>query len=186
MGHCWKALPTNVTKGSWCPECAHRKQLTVREMRALAEHRGGECRPDRYINNRTKLTWRCATGHQGGAAPGLVKGGVWYPYCARVARLLLEGMAAITASLGGRCRSIYRRYIIARPPLPRPVRHEESRTGPNEASRSPTSCDFILPISSRRASPAYARPPRSSPPRTWRWPLRVTVWTVASCRTVSR
>jgi len=60
------------------------------------------------FNNRTKLTWRCATGHRFEAALGLVKGGVWYPYCARVARLLLEGMAAITASLGGRCRSIYR------------------------------------------------------------------------------
>jgi hypothetical protein len=33
-------------------------------MRALAGDRGGECLSDRYINNRTKLAWRCATGHR--------------------------------------------------------------------------------------------------------------------------
>ena len=60
-GHCWKAMPTNVSKGSWCPESAHRKRLTLREMRALAERRAGECLSDRYINNGTKLAWRCPT-----------------------------------------------------------------------------------------------------------------------------
>ena len=98
-------MPTNVSKGSWCPECAHRKRLTLREMRVLAERRGGECLSDRYINNRTKLAWRCATGHQWEAAPGLVKGGRWCPYCARVARLSLEAMAAIASSRGGHCLS---------------------------------------------------------------------------------
>ena len=105
LGHCWKAMATNVSKGSWCPECAHRKRLTLGEMRALAERRGGECLSDRYINNRTKLAWRCATGHQWEAAPGLVKGGRWCPYCARVARLSLDGMAAMAAFRGGRCLS---------------------------------------------------------------------------------
>ena len=104
-GHRWKAMPTNVSKGSWCPECAHRKRLTLREMRVLAESRGGECLSDRYVNNKTKLSWRCATGHQWEAASGLVKGGRWCPQCAHVARLSFGGMAAIAASRGGRCLS---------------------------------------------------------------------------------
>jgi len=75
-GHQWNATPTNVSKGSWCPTCAHRKRLTLGEMRALAERRGGECLSERYVNNETKLRWRCAAGHEWETAPGLVKGSV--------------------------------------------------------------------------------------------------------------
>lgn len=110
-GHRWKAMPTNVSKGSWCPECAHRKRLTLREMRALAEGRGGECLSDRYTNNRTKLRWLCAGGHQWEAAPGLVKRGNWCPHCARVARLSLDAMGGIAASRGGRCLSTEYRNV---------------------------------------------------------------------------
>jgi hypothetical protein len=104
-GHKWNAMPTNVSKGSWCPVCAHRKRLTLGEMRALAARRGGECVSDRYVNNETKLRWKCAAGHEWEAAPGLVKSGRWCPHCAHVARLSLSAMAAIAASRGGRCLS---------------------------------------------------------------------------------
>jgi hypothetical protein len=100
-GHQWKAMPTNVCKGSWCPTCAHRKRLTIGEMRALARRRGGECMPDQYVNSETKLLWRCAAGHEWKAAPGLVKGGRWCPHCAHVAHLSLETMVQIASSRGG-------------------------------------------------------------------------------------
>jgi hypothetical protein len=105
LGHHWRAIPTNVSKGSWCPRCAHRKRLTLREMRALARHRGGECLSQRYINNETRLRWRCASGHEWEAAPGLVKGGRWCPQCAQVARLSLDVMVDIATSRGGQCLS---------------------------------------------------------------------------------
>ena len=105
IGHAWKAIPTNVTKGSWCPECAHRKRLTLEEMKRLAERRGGKCLSERYVNSETKLTWQCGQGHQWEAAPGLVKGGRWCPYCAHVARLSLAAFADIAAARGGRCLS---------------------------------------------------------------------------------
>jgi hypothetical protein len=114
-GHQWNAIPTNVSKGSWCPTCAHRKRLTLREMRALAEHRGGECLSDKYANNEVKLRWRCAAGHEWEAAPGLVKGGTWCPHCAHVARLSLNAMAVIAASRGGRCSST--EYVNVETPL---------------------------------------------------------------------
>jgi hypothetical protein len=104
-GHQWKAMPTNVSKGSWCPTCAHRKRLTIGEMRALARRRGGECLSDQYVNSETKLLWRCAAGHEWEAAPGLVKGGRWCSHCAHVAHLSLEAMVQIASSRGGRCLS---------------------------------------------------------------------------------
>jgi hypothetical protein len=104
-GHQWSAMPTNVRKGSWCPTCAHRKRLTLGEMRALAAHRGGECLSEQYVNNETKLRWRCNDGHEWEAAPGRVKGGEWCSHCAHVARLSLNAMVEIAASRGGRCLS---------------------------------------------------------------------------------
>lgn len=113
-GHRWKAAPTNVRKGSWCPECAHRKRLTLRGMQALAKGRRGECLSDRYVNNRTKLRWRCASGHEWEAAPGLVKLGRWCPQCARVMSLSLNALTEIAASQGGRCISTEYRNVKTR------------------------------------------------------------------------
>ena len=39
LGHQWRAMPTNVTKGSWCPKCVHKQRLTIGEMQPLAAHR---------------------------------------------------------------------------------------------------------------------------------------------------
>jgi hypothetical protein len=105
LGHQWMAMPTNVSRGGWCPACAHRLRLTLGEMRALASRRGGECLSDKYVNNEMKLRWRCAAGDEWEAAPGLVKRGTWCPHCAHVARLSLREMASIAAARGGRCLS---------------------------------------------------------------------------------
>ncbi len=99
-GHEWNAMPTNVIKGSWCPVCAHRKRLTLHEMQALAASRGGKCVADQYLNNHTKLRWRCAAGHEWEAAPGSVKTGQWCPHCAHVARLSLHEVTSIAAARG--------------------------------------------------------------------------------------
>jgi hypothetical protein len=115
LGHHWRAIPTNVTQGSWCPACAHRKRLTVEEMRVLAARRGGACISTRYVNNETKLRWRCAAAHEWEAAPGLVKGGRWCPHCAHVARLSLNAIQTIAASRGGRCLST--EYLDVETPL---------------------------------------------------------------------
>ena len=111
-------MPTNVSKGSWCPICAHTRPLTLTEMRALAARRGGECVSDQYVNNETKLRWRCGAGragHQWEASPGLVKAGRWCPHCARVARLTLNAMKAIATPRGGSCLST--EYINVETPL---------------------------------------------------------------------
>ena len=84
-------------------------------MRTFAAHRGGECISDQYVNNETKLWWRCSAGHEWEAKPGLVKGGSWCPECAHVVRLSLNVMTAIAGSRGGRCLSAV--YVNVETPL---------------------------------------------------------------------
>ena len=115
FGHRWRAIPTNVTQGHWCPNCARRKRRTLIEMRKIAASRGGQCLSDRYVNNETKLRWRCSAGHEWEAAPGLVKARRWCPHCARVARLSLKAMMAIAASRRGQCLST--EYVNVETPL---------------------------------------------------------------------
>jgi hypothetical protein len=105
VGHHWKALATNVTRGSWCPDCAGVKRLTLREMWVLAKHRRGQCLSKRYVNNETKLAWRCASGHEWKAAPVAVKSGHWCPHCAHTVRLTLQKVRAVAAKRGGQCLS---------------------------------------------------------------------------------
>ena len=90
-GHVWKATPTNVKKGRWCPTCARRKKLTLEEMQRLAAARGGVCLSRKYVNVGTKLEWRCSEGHIWEASPEMIKGtpkkpGTWCPKCARLRR----------------------------------------------------------------------------------------------------
>jgi len=141
-GHQWKAMPTNVSRGSWCPICAHRKRLTLGEMRALAARRGGECISDQYMNNETKLRWRCAAGHEWEAAPALVQRGRWCPHCAHVARLSLHAMAAIATSRGGRCLSS--EYINVETPLSWKCKAGHQWTATPASIRSGRWCTFCV------------------------------------------
>lgn len=51
-------------------------------MQQLAEQRGGTCLSTTYVNNNTKLRWRCAEGHEWEAVPGSIQQGSWCPICA--------------------------------------------------------------------------------------------------------
>jgi hypothetical protein len=60
----WWATPESVKdrpsqKGRWCPRCSQRLKLTIEDMQKLAESRGGWCLSKKYINNKTKLKWKC-------------------------------------------------------------------------------------------------------------------------------
>lgn len=88
-----------------------RKRLTLNEMRQLAERRGGKCLSQVYINNKTKLLWECAQGHQWEASPFSVKvKGHWCPLCGRLKqaaarRLDIEEMHQLAKHHGGKCLS---------------------------------------------------------------------------------
>jgi Zn finger protein HypA/HybF involved in hydrogenase expression len=54
----------------------------LREMRALAESRGGECLSTKYIRSDAKLHWRCAKGHEWHArAANVQHKSYWCPEC---------------------------------------------------------------------------------------------------------
>jgi hypothetical protein len=115
VGHKWRAIPASITRGSWCPACVGVKRGTIREMREIAESRGGVCVSKFYVNSATKLCWRCCLGHEWIAAPLQIKRGHWCPLCARVARLTLQEMNIIAARKSGRCLSI--EYLGSAKPL---------------------------------------------------------------------
>ncbi len=113
-GHQWEARLTNIKNRSWCPFCGGRMKLTLDDMRALAEERGGRCLSEQYANNQTKLLWECGNGHQWYAAPNKIKMGTWCPTCgaerrASKKRLTIEAMKELAEAKSGRCLSnVYR------------------------------------------------------------------------------
>ena len=86
-GHQWWAVPSSVIERTWCPDCGGSKRLKIDEMYKIAKLRGGKCLSKKYINNRTKLEWECAKGHQWWAVPSSVKYGTWCKKCYHQSRV---------------------------------------------------------------------------------------------------
>jgi hypothetical protein len=90
-GHIWKATPHDIKRGSWCPMCWNKRKntykngitakLTIEEMKELAVNKNGVCLSKKYINNETKLLWKCKEGHIWKATPSNIKHGRWCPDC---------------------------------------------------------------------------------------------------------
>ena len=100
--HMWSASPNNVLNNkTWCPVCAGKAPLDLGRLQEHAVNRGGECLATEYVNNRSKVTWKCQHGHTWQATPDRVlNGGRWCPHCRRIG---LPRLQAHAASLGGRC-----------------------------------------------------------------------------------
>lgn len=86
-GHEWEAIPSNIKRGHWCPICGNHRQgrqkaKSIETVQELARTKDGECLSSVYINNRTKLRWRCAGGHEWLAVPASIQNGSWCPICA--------------------------------------------------------------------------------------------------------
>jgi hypothetical protein len=97
-GHTFRAAPSSVKAGRFCPECRPRKPGTIAELKAIAAERGGKCLSRRYVNAHTHVEWSCSAGHRWRAVPASVKSGTWCPQCARrggarSAKLSLEARA---------------------------------------------------------------------------------------------
>ena len=89
------------------------RKLNIETMRDRAAERGGECLSDEYVNQKTKLRWRCGDcGHEWDATPDSIKCGSWCPECARRKRYLaaragitIEAMDRLAGAHGGKCLS---------------------------------------------------------------------------------
>jgi hypothetical protein len=87
-GHEWVAQANHVVAGNWCPKCGKEKlarlfALSIEDMRAAAAKRGGKCLSKNYENQRSRLRWRCARGHEWEAVAMSIRRGSWCPHCAR-------------------------------------------------------------------------------------------------------
>lgn len=82
-GHPWSATPSSIKSGGWCPICSfNRKRDTIEVMQSIANDRGGWCLSSEYVNQNTKLRWKCAHGHTWLAVPGSIKNqGSWCGVC---------------------------------------------------------------------------------------------------------
>jgi hypothetical protein len=83
-GHKWLAPTSRIARGHWCNECAVEKsRRTLKECQDLAISKNGECLSDKYINNISKLIWKCDNGHTWKASYSSVKSGSWCRQCYR-------------------------------------------------------------------------------------------------------
>jgi len=79
-GHRWEATPVAIGSGRWCHVCQSTK-LTIEEMQAIAQSRGGKCLSKQYTNSYTRLLWECSKGHCWEAQPSHIRRGNWCPKC---------------------------------------------------------------------------------------------------------
>jgi hypothetical protein len=85
-GHEWETQASVIIDGHWCPRCekfrlGRKYALTIEDMQRAASRRGGTCLSKNYLNNRQKLLWRCAKGHEWEAIGSSVRRGSWCRIC---------------------------------------------------------------------------------------------------------
>lgn len=98
----WKRLPGIYDPGH------------LGRMQEIAQGRGGACLSPTYVNNSTKLLWRCAENHEWKATPAHIAMGGWCPRChGRNNPRTLTQMKALAVLRGGECLSkVYRRNEV--------------------------------------------------------------------------
>jgi hypothetical protein len=81
LGHRWRAAPSRVRGGSWCPTCAHAFPGTIEGMRLIAASHRGRCLSAEYAGHRTVLRWECEAGHRFELTGTAAKSGAWCRAC---------------------------------------------------------------------------------------------------------
>ncbi len=141
-GHRWTAVPSSVARGTWCPECAGRRRMSISHMQLMAFARGGKCISTVYEGSPTKVIWECAKGHQWSALPSMVARGSWCPRCVGKGKTI-EEMQAMAALHGGRCVSA--RYLGSKTELQWECKKGHRFTSKPEYVRIGTWCQKCRP-----------------------------------------
>lgn len=106
-GHRWHARPHGIKAGKWCRKCRDDSMRgSLERMQEMAQHHGGQVLSDVYVDNNTKLRWRCVKGHVWEALPRIVVSGSWCRECYfERRRITLEELQRLASTKGGRCLS---------------------------------------------------------------------------------
>ena len=110
-GHKWSAMPGSVRHGAWCKECSGTNPYSLKDIKKMAEERGGLCKSESYSGAHTNLLWKCSEGHTWKATPNSIRRGSWCKTCSREImaqkqRLSIDDMQKIAKERGGKCLSI--------------------------------------------------------------------------------
>lgn len=88
------------------------KSLSIEDMIKMASEKGGWCLSEVYINQKTKLTWKCSAGHVWETIPKHIRAGAWCPTCARkkenrksYGNINIDDLKQIAGEKGGECLS---------------------------------------------------------------------------------
>ncbi len=85
----------------------------LKEMKEIAESKGGKCLSKEYIGSNIHLKWKCSEGHEWIARPYNIKTGYWCPKCSN--RKTIEDMQKMAKARGGKCLS--KKYIDSKTKL---------------------------------------------------------------------
>ena len=91
-GHRWKATPSAIKAGSWCPSCFRERLSKVKRIGPidvlikLAQRNGGLLRSKENMGSRVRHEWECEKGHRWMAKPTAVQQGSWCPLCSQARR----------------------------------------------------------------------------------------------------
>jgi len=101
-GYKWKPLASSIFQGKWCPKCGKSIRIPFKKIQDEANKRGGTClsSPDKYLNNKTKLEFKCACGNIFESYWNNIQQGRWCPNCAssreeRICRAIFEQFFSI-------------------------------------------------------------------------------------------
>lgn len=83
QGHEWEATSDSIrNRGDWCAYCAGVKLLRpMDDLVSICAQRGGICLDKIYVNNRKKMTFRCANNHEWNTSAHSIRAGYWCAVC---------------------------------------------------------------------------------------------------------
>jgi len=74
-------------KGTWCPECAGNKRLTISKLREVAKNNEGVLLTQAYMGLDIDHVWACSKGHQFAHTPlNVLYNNAWCPICNKEAK----------------------------------------------------------------------------------------------------
>lgn len=109
-GHEWRAVFGSIKNGTWCPDCAIRRNADnqrgcLQDCFELAATRNGKCLSSEYIKSNSKYKWECEYGHTWMAVYSSVKQGAWCPECVGKKKVDISECVEYAKLKGGKCLS---------------------------------------------------------------------------------
>lgn len=105
QGHRWDAMPGSILAGTWCPDCAGRRRLTIEDAHKLALEKKGACLSTTLDRKNPRLEWQCQFGHVWSATIHSLRSGSWCPDCAGVRKHTILTAQKVAEKFEGQCLS---------------------------------------------------------------------------------